>query len=92
MFDDSPQPKQVHILQLGFRAPKIWPLVGTPAVFPSQKPALAVVVSLGFLMGTHSRPRELAGTDPLLGLGVDADTGEAEMTKSEQRVSVLSLG
>ena len=82
MFDDSPWPKQVHILQLGFRAPKIWPLVGTPAVFPSQKPALAVIVSLGFLMGTQSRIHvNWLALIPLLGSRSGCKTqGEAEMT------------
>lgn len=49
MFGDSPWLNQVHILQFGFRAPKIWPLVGTPAVLPSQK-------SVRFLVGVFKIP------------------------------------
>lgn len=33
MFDDSLWLNQVHILQIGFSAPKIWPLVETTALF-----------------------------------------------------------
>ena len=100
MFGDSPWLNQVHILQFGFRAPKIWPLFGTPAVFPSQKPVLFLVGVFKILYGNPLPiPSSIwIGWHPSLFLALGVDIWRSnwfrdrqKWLKSDQWISILSL-
>lgn len=65
MFGGLPLLNQVHIPQIGFRATKIQPLEGTPAIFPTQEVAHFLVGAFKIPCGDSPFQNQngLAGTD-----------------------------